>query len=346
MSSEPLVSIITPSYNQAAYLENTIRSVLQQDYQALEYIIVDGASEDGSLEIIRDYADQLTWWISEEDSGQAEAINKGLKRAEGEIVAWLNSDDLLLPGAVAQAVELLADNPECGLVFSDAVSIDENGIPTNYLKFGDWGLLDLVSFRIICQPAVFMRKESLEKCGYLDPSYHFMLDHKLWVRIARIAQIEHAKPEYQISGGTADFQYPGLWAAARHHPQAKNAANPTAFARETMRLLEWMEGQPDLNELIQTNRTKVYAGAYRLNARYLLDGGKPEAALKSYWHAMKADPGYTFKHIHRILYAILCIATGDKLASKILNFRRGKGRFSDQLPGLNNWPATSASKTP
>ena len=123
----PLVSIITPSFNQARYLESTIHSVLDQDYPNIEYIIVDGGSTDGSAEIIHGFSDRLAWWVSEKDHGQTDAINKGFARAKGEILAWLNSDDTYQPHAIAEAVGLLRDRPEVGLVYGDANFIDENG---------------------------------------------------------------------------------------------------------------------------------------------------------------------------------------------------------------------------
>ncbi|MCJ7530019.1 MAG: glycosyltransferase, partial [Anaerolineales bacterium] len=123
----PLVSIVTPSYNQAQFLETTIRSVLDQVYPNLEYMVVDGGSTDGSREIIRKYADRLAWWVSEHDRGQTDAINKGFTRAHGDILAWLNSDDTYEPEAVAEAVTFLQTHPDVGMVYGDANFIDEQG---------------------------------------------------------------------------------------------------------------------------------------------------------------------------------------------------------------------------
>src|SRR5665648_105463 len=190
-SDPPLVSIITPSFNQARFLEQTIQSVLGQAYPRLEYLLVDGASTDGSLAIIQKYASRLDWWVSEPDHGQAEAINKGLHRARGEFVAWLNSDDTYLPGAIHKAVAAFANHPQAGLVFGDVLAIDEDGHTTNRLRYGNWSLLDLMTFRVIGQPSVFMRRSVLEQAGYLDISYHYLLDHQLWLRMAHLADIRY-----------------------------------------------------------------------------------------------------------------------------------------------------------
>jgi glycosyltransferase involved in cell wall biosynthesis len=305
-----LVSIITPSYNQSAFLEETILSVLEQEDVDIEYIIIDGGSTDGSLGIIEKYAGRLAWWISERDSGQAEAINKGLRRATGEYIAWLNSDDLYLPGAVAQAAAALGANPEVGFVFGDAITIDTQGRKLNDLAFSDWGLEELMAFRIICQPAVFMRRSVLEQAGDLDTTYHYMLDHQLWLRLAQIAPILHI---------------PSAWAAARHHPEAKNVAQPAGFSQETLRLLGWMREQPDLAPLVASNRRRVEAGAYRLNARYLLDGGSPGPALGAYGNALVRSPGFALQHWHRMVYAILSLAGGKNLDQVYYRMQR-KGK--------------------
>ena len=190
MSQTPLVSIVTPSYNQAHFLEETIQSVLAQDYPNLEYWVMDGGSTDGSVEVIQKYASKLSGWVSEKDGGQADAINKGLQRANGEIVAWLNSDDLYRPGAIQSAVSIFQENPEVGLVYSDVDSIDADGEIFNRMRYDQWGLKDLMAFNILGQPGVFFKRSVLENSGYLDLSYQYLLDHHLWLRMALNAPIE------------------------------------------------------------------------------------------------------------------------------------------------------------
>ncbi len=305
----PLVSIITPSYNQAAYLEQTIQSVIHQTGVELEYFVIDGASTDGSLKIIQHYSSRLSGWVSEPDSGQAEAINKGFARSSGKYIAWLNSDDIYLPNAISRAVSVLEANPQLGMVFGDAITIDPDGTTLNQLKFGDWGLEDLLGFRIICQPAVFMRRSLLEQAGYLDPSYHFMLDHQLWLRITRLASIQHV---------------PEILAAARHHPEAKNVNQAAAFGDEALRILQWIKEQPEFQVLYTAQSNRITAGAYRLKARYLLDGGQPGPALRAYFQALRHDPGFTLQHWHRMLYAFFSLVGLKKLDKLYYRLARQK----------------------
>lgn len=343
-----LVSVITPSFNQASFLEYTLQSVQNQDYPAVEHLVVDGGSTDGSVEIIRRYAHRLAWWVSEPDRGQAEAINKGFQRASGEIVAWLNSDDLYLPGAISRAVAAMQANTELGLVYGDALTIDLQGCPLNRLTFGDWGLEDLLYFRIICQPAVFMRRQVLEQAGYLDPSYHMMLDHHLWMRMASLAPIQYI-------GGGAGGEFIPL-AAARHHPSAKNVSQPERFADETLRLLDWLQTQPRLAEQMARHPRRTRGGAMRLVGRYLLDGGQTTAALRAYLHALLAWPSYTLKHAHRMSYAFLSLLgfapsldrwrkASDAKARRLLADQLRRTEFPVLYPSgeqgyalLENWP--------
>lgn len=289
---KPLVSIVTPSYNQAPYLEATLQSVLKQDYQPLEYLVVDGGSTDGSQAIIQEYASQLAWWVSEPDQGQADAINKGFKKAKGEIVAWLNSDDLYLPGAVSAAVELFEEHPEVGVVYGDAVSADGEGRLLNELRTASWDVLDLLQFKILCQPAVFMRRSALEGVGFLDPSYHFFLDHQLWIRLAR---------EYEF------LHQASFWAVSRYHPAAKNVTLAANSGTEVYRILEWAGEQPDLARLIEENYHRVWSGAYAMIARYLLDGGKPGEAFQHYTKALLTRFPSLKDYWHRYLFSGLSV---------------------------------------
>ncbi len=183
------VSIVTPSFNQAPFLEATIRSVLEQDYPDIEYFVIDGGSTDGSREIIQRYADRLAGWVSEPDAGQTDAINKGFARSTGDVLAWLNSDDTYEPGAVRQAVELLAQNPQVSMVYGDCNYIDEHGrvigrfpaAQTDYRRLRQ-------GYVHIPQQASFFRADLVRQVGKLDPSFYFAMDYDLWVRLAKIAE--------------------------------------------------------------------------------------------------------------------------------------------------------------
>ncbi|OGO64669.1 MAG: hypothetical protein A2030_06480 [Chloroflexi bacterium RBG_19FT_COMBO_50_10] len=204
----PLVSIITPSYNQAGFLPETIQSVLSQDYPDVEYIIVDGGSSDGSLEIIQQVASQLAWWVSEPDQGQTDAINKGFAHAHGEILAWLNSDDPYQPGAITQAVESLLSHPEASLVYGDANLIDEHGRLMGRFPSRQTDLPGLLRGSVhIPQQTTFFWSRLWKQVGPLDPTFRFAMDYDLWVRLARIAPLIYV---------------PRLWANFRLHGGGKS----------------------------------------------------------------------------------------------------------------------------
>ncbi len=287
-----LISIITPSYNQADFLEQTILSVLDQDYSQIEYMIVDGASSDGSVGIIEKYSERLAWWVSEADSGQACAINKGFARAGGEIIAWLNSDDYYLPNTISTVMQLFAKNPEAGIIYGDVLSVDGAGNPINVQRFQSYTLDDLMALKIISQPAVFMRRSVLEEAGYLDDSYHFLLDHHLWLRMAQLAPMIYT---------------PQILAAARYHDNAKNIAHAEEFGAETFRILAWMKSQPNLAPHLEENKAVILAGAHHLEAFYLVEAGKMRAGLMAYARAFYHDPKTALKSWKRILYAFLSL---------------------------------------
>jgi glycosyltransferase involved in cell wall biosynthesis len=270
-----LVSIVTPSFNQSSFLELTLRSVLEQDYPNVEYSVVDGGSTDGSVDIIRRYADRLHGWVSETDSGQAEAVNKGLARARGDIVAWLNSDDTYLPGAIGAAVRAFQAHPEAVMVYGNMYAVDEEGLRTNLLRYRQLSLQDLLCFQIIGQPAVFLRRSAFDKVGGIDTSFHLLLDHQLWLKIACQGPIVHCEE---------------TWAAARYHDAAKNRALAARFGREAQRILDWAAKDENLGPLLAKVSLRARASAHRVDARYMLDAGQPMQALAAWGRALLIHP--------------------------------------------------------
>ena len=309
-----LVSIITPSFNQARYLETTIQSVLSQDYPRLEYIVIDGGSNDGSVEIIKKYENHLAYWISEKDKGQADAINKGLARANGEILAWLNSDDYYLPNAISIAGKIFEENPDIGMVYGDMLAVDEHGQTINHLKYKQLSLEDLLCFQIIGQPAVFFRRETFEKAGGLETTFHFLLDHHLWIRIAQQGKILHV---------------PQTWAAARYHAEAKNRVKAAEFGREAFRVFDWAKSQPELVSAFSTVERRARASAHRVNARYLLDGGQASAALKAWTRVLLIHPPTALARLNIFASALLNLSGLSTLRELVLR-RRQRGFSGDQ----------------
>lgn len=191
MTNLPLISIVTPSYNQAQFIEATIRSVLEQDYPAVEQIVVDGGSSDGTLQILERYREQIRY-VSEEDEGQADAINKGLEMAQGEIVAYLNSDDIYLPGTLSRVANYFVNHPEVDMIFGDCQVIDQEGVVIGYMPghpFSQKRLVQRAEF--VPQQAAFWRKRVHDKAGRFDVDLHYAMDYDFFARVGACCRVRY-----------------------------------------------------------------------------------------------------------------------------------------------------------
>jgi glycosyltransferase involved in cell wall biosynthesis len=178
----PSISIVTPSYNQGQFIEETIRSVLLQGYPKLEYIIIDGGSTDNTIEIIRKYETWLDFWVSEKDRGQSHAINKGWERSSGLIIAWLNSDDVYAFGAFSAVASEWCRYDSVHMLFGDAVSTDVRLQPYKKKNMGSYSLKVMLAGKRMPQPAVFISKELYSRLGPLNESLYFSLDFDFFLR--------------------------------------------------------------------------------------------------------------------------------------------------------------------
>lgn len=204
----PKISIVTPSFNQAEFLERTILSVLNQNYPNLEYIIIDGGSTDGSVEIIKKYEKYLAYWVSEKDNGQAHAVNKGWALATGQWLGWQNSDDIYLPGAFRKVAAAAQNFPEKDLIYGNIYHIDQADNITRDWRFANMSLKASIYGGAIGFQATFFGKRIVEKCGFLDESLEFCMDIEYYMRL-----VGKAKPLLirEFLGGY------------RNHPQTKTS---------------------------------------------------------------------------------------------------------------------------
>ncbi|HSW61836.1 MAG TPA: glycosyltransferase family 2 protein [Dissulfurispiraceae bacterium] len=224
MADLPRISIVTPSFNQAAFLERTIRSVLDQGYPNLEYIIVDGGSTDGSVEIIRKYADRLAYWVSEPDRGQSHAINKGLQRATGEWVGWQNSDDVYFPGTFAQLAEAARRWPRAGLIIGDMQLIDEQDKLIRDLRYVRPTYASLLAEgMVLTNQAAFWRRGLHARVGWLDEALHYNFDYEWFLRVLQASNDARHVPRY--------------WGALRYHDATKTSSSQAGFAAEFRNIL-------------------------------------------------------------------------------------------------------------
>ena len=230
-NSSPLVSIVTPCYNAAPFIRRTIESVLSQDYPHIEYIVMDAGSTDGTVEILQSYGARLNY-VSEPDGGAAEAINRGFLRSIGTIFAWLNADDVYLPGAVTTAVRYLTQSPQSGVVYGEGIWVDENDAVLGRYPTQPYSAAGLERECFICQPAAWMTRAAFESVGMLDPKLVCSFDYDLWIRLSRTYPFLSA---------------PETLARSRMHSQNKSLKQRLIVFQETIALLQRNFGYVPVN---------------------------------------------------------------------------------------------------
>lgn len=249
MTYPPKISVITPSFNQGHFLEQTILSILNQDYLNLEYIIIDGGSNDQSISIIERYATRLSFWVSEQDNGQGHAINKGFQKATGDIIGWINSDDLLLPNTLNTIAKLFIDhNP--AWITGDCIEINEHSVETGRYTtelpntLYDWLNLFARGFSYsIIQPATFWTREALDNVGLLNEKWHYSFDHEFFFRLFK----HYGSPLY-INQPLAAF---------RIHSQSKTSTSAKIFMKENKAIAAHHISALSLNQQLKLRLIKL-----------------------------------------------------------------------------------------
>jgi len=282
-SAWPRISIVTPSYNQGPYIEETIRSVLLQRYPNLEYIIIDGGSTDNSIEIIKKYEPWITYWASERDHGQSHAINKGLKKSRGDIVAYLNSDDIYLPGTIQKVARYFDKHDSVDIVYGDCRIIDEKSKMIAQWCSRVFDLFSELCLNFIYQPTSFIRRRVIRKVGYFDENLHYTMDVDYWYR----------------AGCHFEFEYiPEVLACFRVSSDSKTGDSQIPIVNERKRVIErFLSNCHD--QYIKKNRKRILSWHHYHAGEQLYSKKEFGPAKKEFLAGIQLNP-VSIKTLHSI----------------------------------------------
>lgn len=302
ISSGLKISIVTPSFNQGQFIEETIRSVLLQNYHNFEYIIIDGKSTDNSLEIIQKYQNYLSYWVSEPDRGQTHAINKGLAIATGDIVAYLNSDDIYLPGTFKKIINFFQNNPDIDMLYGDLVHIDKQSKVIDVMCCDMLDRNKMFSFHYYFpQASVFFRKEMLEKIGLFDENLHLNMDYDYWMRLSFEGKMTHI---------------PQTLACARLYPEAKSQFFAQGYMHENLGILKkYKEKIKQLNDS-DSLLSHAYASVYYYGGLSYLRNGKFSLGLKNIQTAIGYKKSIILDPV--LFYSLICGIFGEKRVNNLV----------------------------
>jgi glycosyltransferase involved in cell wall biosynthesis len=286
------VTVVTPSYNQAQFLEQTIVSVLDQDYPNIEYAVVDGGSTDGSVEIIERYADRLAWWTNGPDGGQAAALNAAFARARGTYLGWINSDDTLLPGAISRVVAALESKPDAVLAYGGVVHTDADSRRLDYHEPWVFQVEEMLRTwtHLIAQQGSLFRRDAWERVGPLDTTRFYTFDSEFFLKLALTGEV---------------LPVPEPVATYRFHDTSYSVADPVRRAHDHVAFVDQVFAWEGLPDRYRPLAPEAKAYAYLWAARLFYTGGEHGLARRHYVRALRLAPALAASRADLLLRSLV-----------------------------------------